>query len=55
MSLGWAVLTEAVNKGRALEAALGAASGAGSSTKTGSAMAVHMYKKSLNGITWPPT
>lgn len=50
MSLGWAVLAEASAKGRALEAALGTRRGAGSSTRTGSTMAVHMYRRSRNGI-----
>ncbi|XP_078790740.1 uncharacterized protein LOC144996414 isoform X1 [Oryzias latipes] len=50
MSLGWAVLAEAVGKGRAVEATLGVSRGAGSSTRTGSSMAVHMYRRSRSGI-----
>ncbi|KAF0022101.1 hypothetical protein F2P81_025646 [Scophthalmus maximus] len=49
MSLGWALLTEATDKSRALEAALGASRGSGSSNRTGSTLDVHMYRRSRKG------
>ncbi|KAK2813058.1 hypothetical protein Q5P01_000923 [Channa striata] len=49
MSLGYAVLAEATAKNRALEAALGASRGSGSSNRTGSTLDVHMYMRSRKG------
>ncbi|AWO98428.1 Hypothetical protein SMAX5B_007035 [Scophthalmus maximus] len=44
MSLGWAT-----DKSRALEAALGASRGSGSSNRRGSTLDVHMYRRSRKG------
>lgn len=49
MSLGCAVLAEASSNSRAVEAAIGAARGSGSSTKSGSSLGVHMYRRSRKG------
>ncbi|XP_032366246.1 uncharacterized protein LOC116685140 [Etheostoma spectabile] len=50
MSLGWAVLSEAMRKTHILESSIGTAQGAGSSNKMGSNKEVFMYRRSQRGV-----
>ena len=50
MSLGWAVLSEAIKKTNIFESSMGTARGSGSSSKMGSTKEVSMYRRSQRGV-----